>query len=337
MRRAIVKAALFVVLFVLLDRLVYAGMIFLRDAVPLTETADLLYREDQNPQIVFFGDSRTRHHFDMHVIQSATGLVSYNFAVDGANTAQSLFMLEEYLRHGHQPRIVVFEADPPLLDSRYQRFDKSMFREHLAFVPDAEDLVEAPHLSWSQLVSAFSATWLAKTASLPNRLPDIWKRWRKRSKLREVVNATLRPCGEYQCIDYNGSSLIVPTEKVIVPQKSTYRIDELPKRLYRRVAELAATHHFWLVLDEVPLFQIDEVYPRDISEEARDFYCGLAKAHDEVLYARLLHGDGIDKDASLYYDWAHLNRTGAEKLSRVIAPLLSELIRSGRAEPCVLQ
>jgi hypothetical protein len=338
MWRLVVRALLFAALFLVLDRLVYAGAIFLRDAAPQPEGIDLIYSQSQGPEIVFFGDSRTHHTFDMQAIETNTGLAAYNFALDGASPEQSLFMLEEYLRNKHRPKIVVFEADPPMLDSNYGTFDKAIFRGHAAVVPDGDDLFKAVRPSLQQWASGFVLSWLARSASFPNRLPELWHHWRIQKMALETKAPY--PCGrdnELRCADYNGSSLVLPTDTGVVFQTMNFTIDESRLRLYRYVADLAAAHHFWLVLGEIPRYRVDEVYPSEMLQKSEDFYCGLAKASSDVLYARLVHSDNLDRDVSLYYDWAHLNSVGARKVSQLIAPALTGLLHRGRPEPCLFQ
>ena len=72
MRHAITRLVVFVALLVALDRLVYAGAVFLRDHGGHPTEIDLIYDEGGwNPSVVFFGDSRTRHNFDMQRGQKA--------------------------------------------------------------------------------------------------------------------------------------------------------------------------------------------------------------------------------------------------------------------------
>src|SRR5690348_12879067 len=122
MRRALTRLAIFLLVLLALDRLLFAGAMHLRDAGWAPPEIDLIYRSQWDPAIVFFGDSRTHHHFDMRVVESLTGLSAYNFGRDEGTTAEKLFLLEEYLHQGHRPRLVVFEADVTGLAPRKGRF-----------------------------------------------------------------------------------------------------------------------------------------------------------------------------------------------------------------------
>jgi len=141
MRHTLARLVVFVALLMMLDRLVYAGAVFLRDHSGHPAEIDLIYDEGGwNPPVVFFGDSRTRHNFDMSEVENLTGLRAYDFGHDGASAEQNLFMLEEYL-HNHHPIVVVFEADPQFLDKSYGQFFRGEFRDHVAVVPDASELL----------------------------------------------------------------------------------------------------------------------------------------------------------------------------------------------------
>jgi hypothetical protein len=339
MRRAILKALVFVAVLIALDRLVYASAVFLRDNAGHPQEIDLIYDEGWDPPIVFFGDSRTKRNFDMRPIEAATGMSAYNFGIDGASADETLFMLQEYLRHGHRPLVVAFEADPRELDQKVGVFQKAHFRDHLAVVPDPEDLLRVPRPTLEQRVSSFAVNWLVRTASLPNRLPQLWQHWRERHDDGDEPSQ-IYVCGEnssIRCVDYHGSALILPGSTEKIEQVSMpFSIDESRMKIYRRVAALAEEYGFWLVLDETPRFHGDQAYPPDVKARGEDFYCSLAKANPRVVYARLSHHDGIDQDVSLYFNWTHFNTLGAKKESEILGPLIAELARGQRREACVL-
>lgn len=340
MRRLIAKVVLFAALLVALDRLVYAGAIYLRDHAGHPEGINLIYDHGWNPDIAFFGDSRTRHNFDMREIESKTGLSAYNFGQDGASPEESLVMLEEFLRNGHHPRVVVFEADPGELDAKVGIFDKAYFRDHLSVVPDAADLLRDRPPTLQQRLSDFAVTWLVKTASLPNRLPDLWRRWSVRDSAKEADDQPY-PCGAQgalRCEDFNGSSLFLPgyseeMQELPLP----YNIDQSRMKLYEYVAAMAEDKEFWLILDETPRLHGDEAYSADTKARSEAFYCGLAKSDSKLLYARLSHKDGVDLDPSLYFNWTHFNSLGAKKMSDIIAPMIVDAAQHRRGEPCVLE
>jgi hypothetical protein len=343
MRQAITRLVVFVALLVAMDRLVYAGAVFLRDhsGYPMTGI-DLIYNEgDWNPQIVFFGDSRTEINFDMHEVENLTGLAAYDLGYNNASAEQSLFMLEEYLHHEHRPSVVVFEADPMFLDKGYGSFHKEAFRDHVAVVPDPSDLLRQSRPTLQQRASAFAVTWLMKSASLPNRLPDLWNRWLAQGTA-SVSEILFHPCGQPErhmlCRYYNGAdNFVIGNGEHMTWEPLLSNIDTERTKLFEHIVTLAEQNDFRLMLLETPLLHGDQAYSPEWKRRADTFYCGLAQAHRSVLYVQMTHVDGIDSDPALYWDWMHFNGIGATKMSQLIAPLISALVNGQRPKPCLLQ
>jgi hypothetical protein len=342
MRRTIAKLLVFVGLLLVLDRLVYAGAVYLRDHGGHPAEIDLIYDDGGwNPPIVFFGDSRTRHNFDMHAVEKLTGLAAYDFGRDNASAEQSLFMLEEYLRHKHRPSVVVFEADPLLLDKGYGQFHKEDFRDHLAAEPDLSDPLRQSRPTLQQRVRAFAVTWLVKSASLPDRPLKLWHRWRaQRAAARP--EAEFHSCGPPEthllCRYYNGAdNFVLGNGETMTGHPLPFNIDAERTALFEHIVSLAEQYDFRLMLLETPRLHGDQAYPAEQKRRADAFYCGLAQAHGSVLYARLTHLDGIDRDPALYWDWEHFNGAGATKMSQLVAPLIAALANRQRPEACLLQ
>ena len=342
MRRTITKLFVFVVLLLVLDRLVYAGAVFLRDHGAHPTEIDLIYDDGGwNPPIVFFGDSRTKHNFDMQEVEKLTDLAAYDFGRNNASAEQSLFMLEEYLLHNHRPSVVVFEADPQFLDKGYGQFHKEEFGDRIAVVPDLSELLRQPRPTLQQRARAFAVTWLVKSASLANRLPDLWRRWRMRGAAG-ASEVKFYSCGVPEkpllCRYYNGANnFVIGNGENMTGSPRPFNIDAERIALFEHIVSLAEQNDFRLMLLETPRLQGDQAYPVEKKQRAEAFYCGLARAHRSVLYARLTHLDGIDRDPALYWDWEHFNGVGATKMSQLAAPLIAALANRQRPEACLLQ
>jgi hypothetical protein len=341
MRQNIMRLTLFVGLLMVLDRLVYAGAMYMRDHGGHPQGIDVIYQDESwSPQIIFLGDSRTKRNFDMQVVESLTGLSAYDFGYDNSSAEEALYILEQFLIHKHNPRVVVFEADPPMLDEAYGVFHREHFRTHVAVVPEPADLLRPNAPTMPQRASAFALTWLMKSASLPNRLPDLLELWQQRDD-DTTTKVQVLPCGpeemHLRCRSYNGASTFVEGHS----DKMTWRV--LPfgisaerKKLYEYVAELAEKNDFSLILLQTPRLNGDQAYPAELKAGADTFFCGLARNRPNVLYARLTHAGGIDLDSSLYWDWEHFNGVGAVKISQMIAPLITAMAAGARPESCVL-
>lgn len=339
MRRAVPRLALFVVLLLVLDRLIFAGATYLRDNAGRPTGMGVIYDPRWNPQVAFFGDSRTKHNFDMAAIESLTGLRAYDYGRDGASAEEALLLLDEYLRHGHQPRVVVFEAELPLLDARIGQFFKEDFRDHLSLVPDPADLLrESPTLQ--ERAAAWAVTWLARSASIANRLPDLWGNWRETAGQKEP-GTLVYACGPHftlRCEFHNGAELFLTNSgHKIERERTVFAIDPERMKLYLHIVTLAEQNGFQLLLAETPRFEGDLAYPPEVKAQSDAFFCGLARGHSDVLYARLTHTGGIDRDPSLYFDWTHFNSRGAARMSELIAPLIAALAKQSRPQPCLFE
>jgi hypothetical protein len=342
MRQAIVRLALFVAVLLVLDRLVYAGAIYMRDAGGHPSEIDLIYDDGGwNPQIIFFGDSRTRRNFDMKEIERLTRLNAYDFGRDGASAEECLFMLQEYLRNYHRPQVVVFEADPMFLNQKWGTFNAEDFRSHVAVVPSSEELLFKTEPTLQERVSGFMVSWLIKSASIPNRLPALWQRWRHPIV---VGGSTVQfyPCGpperHLQCRYYNGSEDFVRGNGVEMSwQQMSLVLDEERMTLFDRVVSLAEQYRFHLLLLETPRLDEDKAYDTQKKAILDAFYCDLARGHSSVTYASITHVDDLDHDIGLYYDWAHFNGLGATKMSQLTAPVIKEILAGARPGPCLFE
>jgi hypothetical protein len=125
---------------------------------------------------------------------------------------------------------------------------------------------------------------------------------------------------------------------VWVARKAT-ALPLLPERitLFEHIVSLAEQNDFQLMLLETPRLEGDQNYPAEQKQRTEAFYCGLAQAHRSVLYARMTHMDGIDREPFLYWDWEHFNGIGATKMSQLIAPLITALANRQRTEACLLR
>jgi hypothetical protein len=61
--------------------------------------------------ILFLGTSRIKNHLNPAVIDSITGLKSFNAALGGCNAVEANMILKAYLLHNNPPRIVFISAD----------------------------------------------------------------------------------------------------------------------------------------------------------------------------------------------------------------------------------
>ena len=92
-----------------------------------------LKKDKPSYDIIFLGTSRTYAHNDPRIIDSITGLSSYNFGVSGANLLEMNLWFDIYLQHHQSPKLVVLDlylnafdiAKKPFFDSLWQKYPHS--------------------------------------------------------------------------------------------------------------------------------------------------------------------------------------------------------------------
>jgi hypothetical protein len=346
-RSILIRVLLFVAVLVALDRTIFAGAMYLRDHGNLRSGTDLLYDPSWDAPVVFFGDSRTHHNFDMSVIESMTDMSAYNFGIDGSGTRQNVLMIDQLLRYRHHPEVIVLEADVNSLNIGWGTFHIAPFQPYLATRPAPDALVAPADQDMGGRLAKFATRWLLRSASIANRLPDLVEHWQLRDRANDVAHETPQttvcdrnPDGSVRhCTYYHGSQLYAAeSPRLEGPNHtSTVKIDGAETALFERAVALARAHGTSLLLAQTPYYLTDAIYPPENTAPVEEFFCGLARANPNVLYARLSHLDGVDHDPALYYDSWHFNAAGARILSEVIAPLIADLARAYRPEPCILR
>jgi lysophospholipase L1-like esterase len=281
----------------LLQALVFIATLVMTSASHLYGQGSL---RSSDRAVVFFGDSRTHHNFDMAVVERMTGLPAYNFGIDGGSTRQTVLMLDRLLDAGQRPKVIVLEADVNSLTSTFGELN-----------PAAADGVPA-------LVEHYRGEQTSQMLACD-----------------ETQEGTV-----VQCAGYHGSSLFVPERPWSGATSccvSLVLIDTVTKTLFERAIARARARGAAVLLDQTPFYLTDKIYPAVSTAPVEAFFCGLARADPHVLYARPSHLDGVDHDPSLFYDRSHFNAEGARIMSEAIAPLIAALARGERREPCVLR
>ena len=86
MKKFIFKAIFFLIVFFILDSILYRGFFILH------RKTDFLYNRllEKKPDIIFFGDSKFRYGINPDVISETTGMTSYNIARSGNGIVYSM-------------------------------------------------------------------------------------------------------------------------------------------------------------------------------------------------------------------------------------------------------
>lgn len=135
MKRFIIKTIFFIFIFFILDNLLYQALF------RLWRKTDFIYSRVvvQKPDIIFFGDSKTRHGIIPDIIKQETEVANYNIARFGSGVVYSKAVQGIILSH-YRPKVFVIQyMHLPLLDDTVYRLapylgDKELSRI-LSFYP----------------------------------------------------------------------------------------------------------------------------------------------------------------------------------------------------------
>ncbi|MGE5517344.1 MAG: hypothetical protein ACM31D_16185 [Bacteroidota bacterium] len=340
MRNILLRGVAFVLLLLALDRAIYLVGSYLRDHSRLPLKLDVALNRQVPYDVAVFGSSRTYHHFDAELLQQLTGRSTFNFGADGANFDQQWLTVRAWLEAGHQPKVVVFEADATSLTANSLRFSKANFREWMLESPAVLKIFVSDRSPLDLLEAAF-VTWGLRSTAFANRLPELLKAWRHRDDPNWFCDGGCR---------YAQGSLLLPANGWSPPPPATTdalgagkvsgeepRFDAGRLARFDALADLVDRHGAVLLLVETPRYRAEP--PQRADAAAEEFFCKLARERGNVIYARLRHVDGLDKAVSSYADGAHLNASGAEVLTRAFSPILGAAIKGGlpSAERCIFR
>jgi hypothetical protein len=92
-----------------------------------------LYQGKINHDIVIYGSSRAVVQIDPRIIEDSLQRSCYNLGIDGHNFWLQHFRHKEFLRHNHQPKVVVHSLDVTTLTERGDLFNSDQFLPYMLF------------------------------------------------------------------------------------------------------------------------------------------------------------------------------------------------------------
>lgn len=130
-KRFIIKSVVFLFIAVLLDQAVGIGLESLIDRflpsslMPTKIRMRDFYEHKSNIDMLFLGSSHTYNGFDPFIFDDALHVDSFNLGSPGQNPTTTYYVLEEVLRVGHSPRLIVIETYWKTLTSDYTEYESA--------------------------------------------------------------------------------------------------------------------------------------------------------------------------------------------------------------------
>ncbi len=301
--REIARVIAFVCGALLLDRVAGTALWSLQDQVQTGEmgrVSQLLANKDAD--IVIFGSSRAKHHFDPAVLESVSQQSVFNAGWDGQGIYYHRFMQQMLLKNGTSARTFILQLDPQDL----ARSNASRVVSALSPYVDASP-------ETTQIFQQCDDRVVVKQHS---------QCWRFNSLVGPLVLNWLKPAPSD-----NGFSALESTGRKLVaqPDRTLPRLKPDPQLVaeYRRFISDARKHGIDVVLVSCPRLDRNE-------EAEQETWPALQRiAHDEQVTLLALDERRFPQlaDPDLYCDAGHLNPEGARALTKLLAQRWFPVVR----------
>lgn len=171
-----ISAALAAIALSMIDFFIQANLRALKEDIygKLNE----LFNSSKPNDIIFLGSSRIYHAADPQIIDSITGLSSYNFGLDGIGLIENFMMLTSYLEHHPAPTCVVLNLDLHSLEIT----DTTGMKNFTAFLPYSD------HKTVRQAILSYQS-FSDRLALIPFLRPAFNDDFRKNMALKHAFNA----------------------------------------------------------------------------------------------------------------------------------------------------
>lgn len=266
------------------------------------------YDESKDHEVIFIGDCEVYANFSPMVMYEEEGIKAYVRGSSQQLIWQSYYILEETLKY-EIPKVVVFNVN----SMRYDRNSSA--------VSEAYNRLMIDNMKWSTTkIDLINASMTEDESFISYIFPIL----RYHSRFDELTEEDFKYLFENKTNTYNGFLINKSINPVTnLPTKrnlANYEFDSECYEYLQKITDLCKENGIELVLIKAPSvypYWYDE-YDAQIEEFARendlDFYNFLDNV-EEI---------GIDYQTDTYDGGLHLNLTGATKLSKYFAKILSQ-------------
>lgn len=309
-KRALIYSAIAIALLYVIRAVEYEGL----HRVQGGEFAKLrtVFEEENEFDILVIGSSRAECQLYTPLIDSFTGLRSYNAGMTGAVMPLIASTLEAYLENSKAPKYVILNLDIHSLGDNTDTVYK--FPRYFAFL-DNEKLYDGlqerdGRFFWFKYVPLYS-------------MPYFSNRYLSNS-VRGWMNKPTKYDADYE--QGFAPSIIDTTLGDLDTAKMKVSSPEIPNAVWEgldRVVQTCKDNDIQLIVVISPLFHRQEAVLPTYQGSFNLFQSYCSK--QTVPFLDLGH-DSIRFDKSMYSDPAHLNKTGAQAFTRRFCPVLLQYL-----------
>lgn len=310
MKRALIYSAIAIGLLYIVRAFEYAGIHKIKGG----EFAKLrtVFEEENNFDLLVIGSSRAECQFYMPLIDSVTGLKTYNIGMTGAVMPLIATTLEAYLVHSAPPKYVVLNLDLHTLGDNTDTVYK--FPRYFAFLGNEklyEGLVERDErFRYFRYIPFYSMPYFN------NRyLSNSVRGWINKPTVYDAdyVQGFAPSIQDYEIGDLDTAHM----------ENSSADIPPAIWESVERIRKICSEHHCKLILVVSPLFHRQEATVTNYSKSHAAFrdYAG----ENGIPFLDLSH-DSIRFQKEMFSDPAHLNKTGAILFTRRFSAALTQYL-----------
>lgn len=274
----------------------------------------LLRPSRENNHILFIGSSMVWDLIDPLVVQKATGLSAYNLGLEGANVVYFNMVYRKYLSCHPKPAYIVMNVDYRSFDTEHKMFNFPCYVPYLkdsivaaCLLPYYPQYIPGPERWWQQI-------------RLINSKPDADKIWNLKGLLGAAMpDYGLQPDSSrgFHPFDYHWGNMghDVPPFRAICTASGLH--------ILREIISSCRKEHIRLILVGSPLYND---YHKIVlnGNSITDSIQRIAK--DEGIPYWLYTDCRLSRDTTYFYNFGHLNKTGACIYSQMLANDLKQLL-----------
>lgn len=296
--RFFIKALLVVVALIVIDISFGKGMRFLADHSKGGDTYNVNYiNRHFADSLAVFGSSRASHHYDPETFEESLGVPTYNCGIDGNGILLAWCFLNNIIKQGEKPEVIVYDFFPRF--DLYCNDDRQRALTHIKPYYDIDGMKD--------FINDFSDNEYAKLHL---------STYRYNSAFIQVLSDAIAP-RQQNIKGYKPYSGCITTDFVRSEEPVPPIIDSLKTKYLNKFIETCRSNDIRLVFVISPHFF-----------ESDTDYAGLLKknADSEITIIDMSNSAPFPNNKSLFVDPSHLNNTGAELFSSMLADSLRQML-----------
>lgn len=291
MKKLLLHIIIVVCLFFVFDRIIGLGLKYLYSQSNATDEYKISYSNETTcDSVLFFGSSRTLHHYVPSIFEEELGVSCYNAADWGIKNIFYHYGLLGNILSRYTPRTIIFEVHPcDWLDTPFSGVERATSLAPYCGMSDAcDEMLRRAGKYWPCRLSMVYRF----TGSLPNLLMGKMGTMDRRLKGWKPMDGILDTIG-------------------IIAEEYPFPIDQERVALLERFITTCQQHGIELIFVVSPMYVCSKEdvfkFPRELAQ------------HHHVPFIDHYRDSTFVGHAEYFYDFGHLNRQGAELFSRILS------------------